>query len=77
MLNSSIYLRLIAQHWRHNDMTRISKIYVLVQQGVPVKFHYNQYSKQKRLIIDEIEDFKYNNTTKDQLLAGEYIDLLY
>ena len=58
-------------------MTRIGKIGVLVQADVPVKFHYNQYSKQKRLIIDEIEDFKYNNTTKDQLLAGEYIDLLY
>ena len=58
-------------------MTRISKICVLVQAGIPVKFHYHQYSKQKRLIIDEIEDFKYNNTTKDQLLAGEYVDLLY
>ena len=58
-------------------MTRIGKIGVLVQQGVPVKFHYNQYNKQKRLIIDEIEDFKYNNTTEDQLLAGQYIDLLY
>ena len=58
-------------------MTRISKICVLVQAGVPVKFHYNQYTKQKRLIIDEIEDFKYNNTTEDQLSAGEYIDLLY
>ena len=58
-------------------MTRINKICVLVQAGVPVKFHYKQYTKQKRLIIDEIEDFKYNNTTEDQLLAGEYIDLLY
>ena len=58
-------------------MTRINKIFVLVQAGVPVKFHYKQYTKQKRLIIDEIEDFKYNNTTEDQLLAGEYIDLLY
>ena len=58
-------------------MTRINKIFVLIQAGVPVKFHFNQYTKQKRLIIDEIEDFKYNNTTEDQLLAGEYIDLLY
>ena len=58
-------------------MTRISKICVLVQAGVPVKFHYHQYTKQKRLIIDEIEDFKYNNTTEDQLSAGQYIDLLY
>lgn len=58
-------------------MTRISKIFVLIQAGVPVKFHYKQYTKQKRLIIDEIEDFKYNNTTEDQLLAGQYIDLLY
>ena len=58
-------------------MTRISKICVLVQAGIPVKFHYHQYSKQKRLIIDEIEDFKYNNTTEDQILAGQYIDLLY
>ena len=58
-------------------MTRINKICVRVQAGVPVKFHYNQYTKQKRLIIDEIEDFKYNNTTEDQILAGQYIDLLY
>lgn len=58
-------------------MTRVNKIYYLSERGIPVKFHFNQYTKQRRLIIDEIEDFKYNNTSEDQLLAGEYIDLLY
>lgn len=58
-------------------MTRINKIYELIRRGVPIKFHFIQYTKQRRLVIDEIEDFKYNNITRDQLLAGEYIDLLY
>lgn len=58
-------------------MTRISKISTLIQKGVPIKFHYNQYTKQRRLVIDEVEDLKYSNTAADQLLAGWYIDLLY
>ena len=58
-------------------MKRISKICILIQKGVPIKFHYNQYTKQRRLVIDEVEDLKYNNTAADQLLAGQYIDLLY
>lgn len=58
-------------------MTRISKICTLIQKGVPIKFHYNQYTKQRRLIIDEVEDSKYSNTAADQSLAGWHIDLLY
>ena len=59
-------------------MTRVNKIGFLTGKcGVNIKFHYNYYTKQKRLIIDEIEDFKYINTAEDQLMAGQLIDLLY
>lgn len=58
-------------------MTRLNKINFLQLSGKDIKYHFAEYTSQRRLIVDEIEGFKYNNTGKDQLLAGEYIDLLY
>lgn len=58
-------------------MTRFNKIQELQRHGVYIVSHFNKYSKQRRLIIDEVEDFKYNKTAEEQRLAGEHVDLLY
>ena len=58
-------------------MTRIKKIDYLIGLGVNIKFHHTQYKNQRRLVIDEIEEFKYINTMEDQKLAKELLDLTY
>lgn len=58
-------------------MTRIKKIDYLIGLGVNIKFHHIQYKSQRRLVIDEIEEFKYINTVEDQKLANELLDLTY
>ena len=58
-------------------MTRIKKIKYLLEKGVNIKYHHIQYKSQRRLVIDEIEDFKYINTVEDQKLANELLDLSY
>lgn len=58
-------------------MTRIKKIEQLIANGEDIKFHYKQYSFQRRLIIDNVENISYNNNSEDQKLANEHIDLLY
>lgn len=58
-------------------MTRIKKINFLIEKGVNIKFHFLFYPTQRRLVIDEIEDFKYINTVEDQKLAKELVDLIY
>ena len=58
-------------------MTRIRKINYLIEQGEKINFHHNYYTNQRRLIIDQIDDIKYNNTNIDQSLANSLIDIMY
>lgn len=58
-------------------MTRQKKINELVEKGVKINYHYGFYTKQRRLIIDQVEDFVYNKSAEDQTLAKEHVDLLY
>lgn len=58
-------------------MTRQKKINELVEKGVKINYHYGIYTKQRRLIIDQVEDFVYNKSAEDQTLAKEHVDLLY
>lgn len=58
-------------------MTRQKKINELVEKGVKINYHYGTYTKQRRLIIDQVEDFVYNKSAEDQTLAKEHVDLLY
>ena len=58
-------------------MVRYKKLDYLASKGLNIKYHFAEFKSQRRLIIDEIEDFKYNNTSTDQLMAGQYVDLLY
>lgn len=67
----------MSPHGRKNDMTRLKKINYLLEKGVNIKYHHIQYKSQCRLVIDEIEDFKYINTVEDQKLANELLDLEY
>ena len=53
-------------------MTYLKLITILTTHyGVPIDSHFNFYTYQRRLIIDKIEEIKYNNTPKDQNLARE------
>ena len=60
-------------------MTRKDKIYYLTLKGEKIEWHLRE--SDHRLRIDAIEidgewrEFK--STTKDQVAAGQYIDLLY
>jgi len=58
-------------------MTRLSKIEFLEKWGIKVKYHFGYYTKQRRLIIDEVEDFAYNMSKEEQKLAREHVDLIY
>ena len=58
-------------------MTRFTKIKILQEKGVHIVCHFATYSSQRRLIIDEVEEFKYNKSAEEQRLAGEHVDLLY
>lgn len=58
-------------------MTRIQKINALKERECNINFHYMQGKNYRRLIIDSIEGFQYNTTSKDQVLAGLEIDTLY
>lgn len=58
-------------------MTRLSKINELIAKGVKIKYHFGYYTKQRRLIIDQVEDFTYNMSNEDQKLAREHVDLIY
>ena len=42
-----------------------------IYYGVPIEYHFNSYTNQRRLIIDKIDGIKYNNTPRDQNLARE------
>ena len=58
-------------------MTRVKKIEILKINGEKIEYHYEVYPSGRRLIIDKVEQFEYNKTSKDQVLAGEHVDLLY
>lgn len=58
-------------------MTRIQKVNALKERKCNIHFHYMEGKNYKRLIIDSIEGFHYNTTSKDQVLAGLEIDTLY
>ena len=58
-------------------MTRIKKINFLLTNGEIIDYHYNEYTNQRRLIIDRINELEYHNTVGDQKLAAEVIDSLY
>lgn len=58
-------------------MTRLNKINFLQLSGENIKYHFAEYTSQRRLIIDEVEGFKYNSGASDQKLAKEHVDLLY
>lgn len=58
-------------------MTRLKRIEELLQKKVKIKYHFGYYTKQRRLIIDQVEDFHYNNSAEDQKMAREYVDLLH
>lgn len=58
-------------------MTRIKKIYLLEAENNFIDYHYNEYTNQRRLIIDRINERKFLNTTSDQKLAAEMIDSMY
>ena len=63
--------------WRDDNMTRIKKIQALIEKGEEIKYHYNYYTNQRRLIVDKVNDIKYNNTSEDQGLANSLIDIMY
>lgn len=58
-------------------MTRVQKIEELLKKSIKINYHFGYYTKQRRLIIDQVEDFKYNMSNEDQKLAREHVDLLY
>ena len=58
-------------------MTRIKKILALQEYGEDIKYHFNQYTNQRRLIIDNVENISYNSSSEDQKIANEHVDLLY
>ena len=58
-------------------MTRIKKINFLLTEGEIIDYHYNEYTNQRRLIIDRINELEYHNTVGDQSLAAKMIDSLY
>ena len=58
-------------------MTRIKKIIMLQTAGYDIDYHYRCGDKYKRLVIDKIKNLSYNDTSKDQVLAGLEIDDLF
>ena len=58
-------------------MTRIKKINYLLEAGEIIDYHYNNYTHQRRLIIDRINEWEFLNTVGEQKLAVEMIDSLY
>lgn len=51
-------------------MTYLKLITALqVAHGIEIDYHFGVYTSQRRLIVDKIEDIKYNNTPRDQNLA--------
>ena len=58
-------------------MTRIKKIKFLLEAGDTIDYHYNNYTHQRRLIIDRINEWEFLNTVGEQKLAVEMIDSLY
>ena len=58
-------------------MTRIKKIKYLIEQGESIKYHYNYFTKQRRLVIDEVDNIDYHNTNQEQEIANLTIDLMY
>lgn len=58
-------------------MTRIKKINFLLTEGEIIDYHYNNYTYQRRLIIDRINELEYHNTVGDQSSAAKMIDSLY
>lgn len=58
-------------------MVRYKKLDYLIEKGINIKYHFEYFKTQRRLIIDEVEKFSYTSSGKDQSLAGQYVDLLY
>ena len=58
-------------------MIREKKLDFLLSKGVKIKYHFGIYPTQRRLIIDQVEEFSYNNNAEDQKVAREHVDLLY
>lgn len=63
-------------------MTRKRKVAILIQLGEDIKYHFVQYAKQKRLVIDAIRNNDgtysiYFNTSAQQTIAGERIDKMF
>ena len=58
-------------------MTRIKKINYLLTEGEIIDYHYNNYTHQRRLIIDRINEWKFLNTVGEQKLADKMIDSMH
>ena len=58
-------------------MTRIKKITMLKMHGYDIEYHYRSGENYRRLVIDKTDKMKYNDTSKDQVLAGLEIDELF
>ena len=58
-------------------MTRIKKIKLLLTTGEDIRYHYNTYTHQRRLVIDDINGVRYNSTSSSQSVAAHVIDLMY
>lgn len=59
-------------------MTRKRKVLILNELGEDIKYHFVQYSRQKRLVIDAIlinDNYcVFNNSTEQQNIANSIID---
>ena len=61
-------------------MTKKTKITILNELGEDIKFHFLQFEKQRRLIVDAIFNHEtnaydlFNNTTKEQNIASKILD---
>ena len=58
-------------------MTKIKKIKFLLTTGEDIRYHYNTYTNQRRLIIDDINGVRYNKTSSSQSVAAKVIDSMY
>lgn len=63
-------------------MTRKRKVFILNQLGEDIRYHFVQYAKQKRLIIDAIRNNDgtydtYFNTAIQQTAANQRIDDMF
>ena len=62
-------------------MTRKRKVLILIELGEDIKYHFVQYSRQKRLVIDAIrinDNYRvFQHSTEQQNIANQIIDNLF